>query len=55
MEKEVRKNPKCKRWFHRTVPAIRIETVADWLGKSFFIPVDHHEGWCLNCRAVVHA
>ena len=55
MEKEFLKPPKCKRWFHKVVPCIRVETLADWLGRRILIPVDHHEGWCRKCQAVVHA
>ena len=47
--------PKCGGFLHKTVPAFKLETVADWLGRSIIVPVDHHEGWCLTCETVIHA
>lgn len=45
----------CGGFLHKTVPALRVEAVVDWLGRPVFVAVDHHEGWCLTCEVVTHA
>ena len=47
--------PKCGGFLHKMVPILRLETIADWLGRSILVPVDHGEGWCNRCEAVIHA
>ena len=40
-------------WRHRVVPSQRVEFVADQFKNYVAVAVDHREGWCLDCEAVV--
>jgi hypothetical protein len=50
-----RKPAKCPGFLHKTTVAVRLETVADWLGRSLIVAVDHGETWCLTEEVLIHA